>query len=106
MTGAIFRSRDVIFKKGTTHLAKQPTSTVFSEEDNPFLLKPDQMLKNTTESLSEHVESQSLQLGIAPRLTIMQDLHCDNALLSGEKLTQEQMQGEVPSMDEELPIAI
>jgi len=36
----------------------------------------------------------------------MQDLHCDNAPLSEEKLTQEQMQGEVPNMDEELPIVI
>jgi len=62
--------------------------------------------KNMTESLSEHVESQPLQLGIAPRPTIMQDLYCDNAPLSGEKLTQEQIQGEVPNMDEELPIAI
>jgi len=40
MTGAVFRSRDVIFEEGTTHLAKQSTSTVFSEEDNPFPLKP------------------------------------------------------------------
>jgi len=39
MTGAVFRSRDVIFEKGTTHLAKQSTSIVFSE-DNPFPLKP------------------------------------------------------------------
>ena len=37
-TGAVFRSRDVIFKEGTTHLAKQPTPTVFSEEDNLFPL--------------------------------------------------------------------
>jgi len=47
------------------------------------------MLKNMTESLSEHVESQPLQLGIVLRPTIVQDLYCDNAPLSGEKLTQE-----------------
>jgi len=57
MTEAIFRSRDVIFEEGMTHLAKQPTPTVFLEEDNSFPLKPDQMSKNTTESLFEHIES-------------------------------------------------
>jgi len=105
-TGAVFRSKDVIFKEGITHLAKQPTPIVFSEEDNLFPLKPDQTSKNTTKSSSKHVESQPLQLGIAPRPTIMQDLHCDNVPLSEEKLTQEQMQSEVPSMDKELSIAI
>jgi len=73
-TRAVFRSRDVIFEEGMTHLAKQPTPTVFSEEDNPFPLKPDQTSKNMTESLSKHVESQPLRLGIASRPTIMQDL--------------------------------
>jgi len=70
-TGAIFRSKDVIFEEEMTHLAKQPTPTVFSEEDNPFPLKPDQTLKNTTKSLSKHIESQPLQLEIVLRPTIM-----------------------------------
>ena len=56
MTGAVFRSRDVIFEKGTTHLAKQSTSIVFSE-DNPFPLKPNWALKNVTESPSKYVEN-------------------------------------------------
>jgi len=76
------------------------------EKDNFFPLKPDQMSKNTTESLSKHVESQPLQLRIALRPTIMQDLHYDNAPLSEKKLTQEQMQDKVPNINEELPIAI
>jgi len=36
----------------------------------------------------------------------MQDLHRDNVPSSAEKPTQEQTQIEVPSTDEELPIAI
>jgi len=64
------------------------------------------MSKNTTKSLSKYIENQSLQLEIAPRPMIMQDLHYDNAPLSGEKLTQAQIQGKVPNMNEELPIAI
>jgi len=71
ITGAIFRSKDVIFEEEMTHLAKQPILIVFSEEDNPFPLKPDQMLKNMTKSSSKYVKSQPLQLEIALRPTIM-----------------------------------
>jgi len=35
-TGAVFKSRDVIFEEGITYLAKQPTPTIFSEDNNPF----------------------------------------------------------------------
>jgi len=35
-TGAVFKSRDVIFEEGITHLAKQPTPTVFSEDNDLF----------------------------------------------------------------------
>jgi len=35
-TGAIFKSRDVIFEEGITHLAKQSTPTVLSDDNNLF----------------------------------------------------------------------
>ena len=41
-TGTIFKSRNVIFKEETTHLAKQPTSTVLSDNNDPFADKPQQ----------------------------------------------------------------
>jgi len=36
-TGTVFKSQDVIFKEGTTHLAKQPTPVVFYDNNNPFI---------------------------------------------------------------------
>jgi len=91
MTGAIFRSRNIIFEERMIHLAKQLILIVFLEEDNLFPLKPNQTAQNTTKLLSEHIETQPSQLGIALRPVIMQDLHCDNILLLEEKSTQEQI---------------
>jgi len=35
-TGVVFKSRNIIFKEGITHLAEQTMYTSFSEDNNPF----------------------------------------------------------------------
>ena len=44
-TGAVFRSRDVIFEESITHLVKQSISTGFSEDNDPFQLNPMQNIE-------------------------------------------------------------
>jgi len=39
-TGAIFRSRDVIFEEGITYYARQPTPISFTDENDPFSYRP------------------------------------------------------------------
>jgi len=68
-TGAVFKSRDVIFKEGTTHLAKQPTSTIFTNNNDLFKHNNNEtaMSKNDTTNRSEPNNIIPLTHRIAPR---------------------------------------
>jgi len=48
-TGAIFKSQDIIFEEGTTHLVKQPIPVVFYDDNDPFIYKS-QLNSNTVSS--------------------------------------------------------
>ena len=75
-TGTIFKSRDVIFEEGTTHLAKQPTSTVLSDDNNPFIDKPQYNDNIIGPSDNPKLEpTPPLIYGIAPRPLASSDLH-------------------------------
>jgi len=53
--GEIFKSRDVIFEKGSTHYATQPTPTRFDKGDDLFTTKlPHQLEKITANELEDN----------------------------------------------------
>ena len=71
----------MIFEERMTHLAKQPIPMVFSEENDPFPLKPAQTTSKVIEPASKNTKTCPPQLGIAPRLLTMQELHCNIIIL-------------------------
>jgi len=78
-TGTIFKSRDVIFEEGITHLAKQPTPTTFFYDDNLFIDKPwqnDDEIRGKEDLKPE--PTPLLMHGIAPRPLPSSELHKDN----------------------------
>ena len=62
-TGAMFKSRDVIFKEGTTYIAKQVLPKHNLLDTNPFLYKRN--AHKTPSDASQDATTQTLQ-GIAP----------------------------------------
>jgi len=53
-TGAVFRSQDIIFEKGITHIAKQSNLIIFNKENNPFRLSLELKTKTKQESTPEN----------------------------------------------------
>jgi len=58
-TGTVFRSRDVIFEEGVTHFVKQPSSVIFSNDDDPFSYTP------------SHTETRSDEIVTPQKIPIM-----------------------------------
>jgi len=40
VTGIVFKSQDIIFEEGTTHIARQLTLAVFYDNNNLFIYNP------------------------------------------------------------------
>jgi len=78
-TGAVFKSRDIIFEEGTTHLAKQLTPTVFFNDNNPFTYIPQHIsiTDNYDNDLALEPIPPPIQ-GIVPRPLAVSDLHKDS----------------------------
>jgi len=83
-TGAVFRSRDVIFEEGTTHYARQPTPTSFTDKNNPFPYEPRNQTQTIEENGSNDMEGILIQdlagpplQVIAPRPLTITELHKD-----------------------------
>ena len=80
----MFKSRDVIFEEGTTHLARQPAPTIFTDESNPFPYKPKPLQPTEIEEDRTIKADQLGKLlttsvqGIAPRPLTTSELHKDN----------------------------
>ena len=76
-TGSTFRSQDVIFKEGTTHLTTQPTNMNIGDNNNLFAtiegtMKPPAEIQETPQNLS-NASQQEITLRPLP----MSDLHRD-----------------------------
>jgi len=76
-TGTVFRSRDVIFKERVTHFAKQPSSVIFSNDDDPFSYTPSHTETRSDEIVTPQKTPTPLYHEIAPRLLPITDLHKD-----------------------------
>jgi len=70
-TGAVFRSRDVIFEEGTTHYAKQLTLTSFTNENNPFPYRPSNQTQVSNENRSNDTMGELDQELIGPPLQVI-----------------------------------
>ncbi|KAJ3552615.1 hypothetical protein NP233_g12840 [Leucocoprinus birnbaumii] len=87
-TGAIHKSRDVIFEEGQIHIAQQPTRALFSEDDDPFPYHPPQAKtphQGEANPIDADVDMDASkdqlglpQHGIVPRPVKMTDLHDDS----------------------------
>jgi len=92
-TGMVFKLRDVIFEERITHLAKQPISTIITDDDDIFTYKP-QLNSDTTNSDNikklEHLPL--LIQEIAPRLLDNCGLHKetnDDTIITTTKVSNE-----------------
>jgi len=57
----------VIFEERMTHLAKQPIPMVFSEENDPFPLKPAQTTSKVIEPASKNTKNLSSSARHSPK---------------------------------------
>ena len=75
-TGAVFKSRDIIFEEEITHLAKQPTATIFSDDNDPLAYRSLYDCSEVRPGNDPKPEPTSLLIqGIAPRPLAIFDLH-------------------------------
>jgi len=81
-TGTIFKSRDVIFKEGETHYAKQPTSVIFTDDTDPFSYQcynsnsvPDKIDIPSTSTIPKETLVKTIPQEIAPRPFPITELH-------------------------------
>ena len=76
-TGTVFRSQNVIFKEGVTYFAKQLSSVIFSNNDDPFSYTPSHTETRSDEIVIPQKIPTPLHHEIAPRLLPITDLHKD-----------------------------
>ena len=75
-TGTVFKSRDVIFEEGTTHIARQPTLAILYDNNNPFIYNS--LPNNNAASPNNNASTDQIPLsiqGITPRPLASYDLH-------------------------------
>jgi len=74
-TGAIFKSRDVIFEEGITHLAKQSTPTVLSDDNDLFATRLQQ--NSNVDIVKDNPKPEPIlpTHGIVPRSLPSSELH-------------------------------
>ena len=70
-TGAIFRSRNVIFKERTTHYVKQLTPTPFTDEDDPFPYRSNNQTQIIEENRNNDIEGGSEHELVGPPLQVI-----------------------------------
>jgi len=92
-TGTVFRSRDVIFEEGVTHLAKQPTPVIFPDNNNPFSYSqkvntthPETESNKGSNISTSQATAEPLHNEIAPRPLPITDLHRGKAAKDPGKL--------------------
>jgi len=76
-TETVFRSRDIIFEEGVTHFAKQLSSVIFSNNDDPFSYTPSHTETRSDEIVTPQKIPTPLHYEIAPRLLSITDFHKD-----------------------------
>ena len=75
-TGTVFKSRDVIFEEGITHLVKQLTPTVLSDDNDPFATRLQQ--NGSVDMVKDNPKPDTILLpthGIVPRPLPSSELH-------------------------------
>jgi len=78
-TSAVFKSRDVIFEEGITHLAKQPAPAMFHDGNDLFIYEP--LPNNSATNSDNNMNSDPISLpiqGITPRPLANHSLHKDS----------------------------
>jgi len=70
-TGAIFRSRDVMFKEGITHYARQPTPISFTDKNNPFPYRPSNQIQVIEKDRNHRMERELEQEPVGPSLQVI-----------------------------------
>jgi len=76
-TGTVFRSWDVIFEEGVTHFAKQPSSVIFLNDDDPFSYTSSHTKTRSDEIMTPQKIPTPLHHEIAPRPLPITDLYKD-----------------------------
>jgi len=75
-TGTVFKSRDIIFEKEITHLEKQPTPTMLSDDNDPFATRLQQNCN--ADIVKDNPKPETISLlthGIIPRSLPSSELH-------------------------------
>lgn len=100
-SGAIHKSRDMIFEEGSTHIAQQPTPTVFSDDDDPFSYQPIDRtaphqgeLRVVTDADVDKGPGNLPQHGVALRPVALPDLHKDSPEVETEGAPGAESKGE------------